>query len=232
MDPNGFLPQEERAPLAAYADVASRLELALTHPALREEEVDAACHRAVAMGLAAVLVRPCDVDMAVRILGETTVATSSVVGFPHGYSNTATKLYEGRDLIRRGARELSFVVNYGKMISRQFRHVETELEQISESCRQAGVALTLTYESGYLGEDHKVILCKMAKRIEAAYLATNNAADLPLLRTIGKDFIKLKSSGPNLEHFRAAYAGGCERFSSSAALPIAAEWKASLTAAT
>ena len=56
-----------------------------------------------------------------------------------------------------------------------------ELEQIAESCQQAGVTLSVLFESSYFGEDHKVILTKMSKRVEAAYISTNNVADVPLL---------------------------------------------------
>src|SRR5690606_28758474 len=87
-------------------------------------------------------------------------------GFPHGSSNTATKLYEGRDLLRRGAKEVSLVVNYGKMISRQFQHVETEILQMSESCHQAGAILKVIFENAYLAQDLKIILCKMCKRTD------------------------------------------------------------------
>ena len=231
VDPDSSIQQEERAPLVTYADVAGRLELLLTHPALNEEQVNAGCHKAIEMGLAAVIVRPCDVDMAARILADSPIALATVAGFPHGSSNTATKLYEGRDLIRRGAKELNFVVNYSKMISRQFSHQETELEQIAESCEGAGVMLSVLFESSYFGEDHKVILTKMSKRVGAAFISTNNVADVALLKRIGRDFIKPKLTGANLDQFKAGYAAGAERFTSSSAILIAGQWKAELAAA-
>ena len=82
MDPNGNIQPEERAPLVTYEDVAGRLELSLTRPDLNEEDVDAACRKALAYSLGAVVVRPSDADMAARILGGTGVALASVAGFP------------------------------------------------------------------------------------------------------------------------------------------------------
>lgn len=235
VDPNSNIQQEERAPLTTYEDVAGRLELSLTRPDLNEEQVDAACREALSLGLVAVVVRPSDVDMAVRILGGSPVAVASVAGFPHGSSNTATKLYEGRDLLRRGATEVSLVVNYGKMISRQFQHVETELLQMSESCHQAGAIFKVIFESAYLAEDLKIILCKMCKRTEADFAETDTGfgpsgytmADLALLKSICKDVVRLKAAGApgTLEKFTEAYQAGCERFGTTDAFAVIAAWK-------
>lgn len=236
VDPNSNIQrQDERAPLVTYEDVAGRLELSLTRPDLREEEVHAACGKALDYRIAAVVVRPSDVDMAVRILGDTPVAVASVAGFPHGSSNTATKLYEGRDLLRRGAKEVSLAVNYGKMISRQFQHVETEILQLSESCHQAGAILKVIFESAYLAEDLKIILCKICKRTGAGFAETDTgygprgytAADLALLKSVCKDVVRIKANGAagTLEKFIEAYNAGCERFGSTEVFAVADEWK-------
>lgn len=226
---------EERAPLVTYEDVAGRLELSLTRPDLHEEQVYEACHKALEYRIGAVVVRPSDVDMAVRVLGHSPVAVASVAGFPHGSSNTATKLYEGRDLLRRGVKEVSLVVNYGKMISRQFQHVETEILQMSESCHQSEALLKVIFESAYLAEDLKIILCKMCKRTETDFAETDTGfapggytlADLALLKTICKDVVRIKASGAEgtLAKFEEAYLAGCERFGSTDVFTVADEWK-------
>jgi deoxyribose-phosphate aldolase len=195
-------------------------------PDLHEEQVDAACRQALSYNLGAVAVRPSDTDMAARILDGTNVALAGVAGFPYGSSNTGTKLYEGRDLLRRGAKEISLVINYGKMLSRQFQHVETEILQMSESCHQSEAILKLVFESAFLAEDLKIILVKMAKRTESDFIETDNVADLPLLKAIGKDLVKLKVSGPaTLESFQRAYGGGAERYGTTDPFPILEEWK-------
>ena len=114
-----------------YEELAGMIEHSLVRPDLTEDLVAAGCRLAYDYRVAAAVVKPCDVDIAVRILDGSGVAVASVAGFPHGSSNTATKLYEGRDLLRRGAKEISLVVNVGKMISRQFQYVETEIMQMA-----------------------------------------------------------------------------------------------------
>jgi deoxyribose-phosphate aldolase len=231
VDQNIIIQPEERAPLTTYEDVAGRLELALTRPDLYEEAVDAACRKAATYSLGAVVVRPSDVDMAARILAGTPVALASVAGFPHGSSTTGTKLYEGRDLLRRGTKEVNLVVNYGRMLSRQFQHVETEILQMSESCHQSDAILKIVFESAYLAEDLKNILCKMAKRTDTDYIETDNPADLLQLKTICKDVVKIKVAGEStLAKFEEAYKAGIDRYTTADPFAIANEWKQILAA--
>ena len=185
-----------RPPFVTYGDLAGRLEHQLLGPTLNEDQVIDGCRMAWEMGVAACCVRPADVDTAVRILGTSPVKIGSVVGFPHGSSNTATKLYEGRDLLRRGAHELSMVVNIGKLASRQFQHVETEILQMADSCRQNNATLKIIYECSILTDEWKIILSKIVKRTETPVAVTStgfgpgasqSAEDLILLRQILKD---------------------------------------------
>ena len=122
--------------------------------------------------------------------------------------------------MRRGAKEINLAVNYGKMISRQFQYVETEIQQMSESCHAADALLTVVFDSQFLTEDLKVILCKMCKRTETHFLQTNAAADFPLLKQICKDMVRIKAfAAPgSLADFQAAYAAGCDRYSTPTVL--------------
>ena len=233
MDTNEIETQELDGAVAAAPppptdeDLARMIELPLLSPYIPEDEVSDGCRLALDLGVAAVVVRPCDVDVAVRILGHTAVSVGSVVGFPLGYSNTATKLYEGRDLLRRGAKELSFVVNAPKMLSRQFQYVETEILQMSESCRQERAVLKVAYESAYIAEDLKIILAKMLKRTETHFIETDALAEVAFLKRFLADRVKIKISGAvdTLDEALAAKDAGCERIGCMNAAEVLAAWK-------
>ena len=126
---------------------------------------------------------------------------------------------------------MNLVVNYGKMLSRQFQHVETEVLQMSESCHQSEAILKLVFESAYLAEDLKNILCKIAKRTAADFVETDSAADLKQLKALCKDLVKIKVSGEStLEKFQEAYNAGSERYGATDPFAIANEWKQILAA--
>ena len=117
--------------------------------------------------------RPCDIDLAVRTLQGSSVKAGAVCGFPHGSQNTATKLYEARDLLRRGAREIDMVIAISKLLSREFQHVQMELLQISESCHKEGALLKVILENAYLTDELKIIACRCCERAEVDFVKTS-----------------------------------------------------------
>jgi len=128
----------ETAPQPTYEDVAGMIEHRVLGPSLTEDEVHAACDMARRYRIAAIVIRQSDSDAVVRWMEGSGVAVASTVGFPHGYSTTPAKLYEARDLLRRGVKEIDVALNTPKMIARQFQYLETELRQLAEACHEAG----------------------------------------------------------------------------------------------
>lgn len=144
---------------------AAKLELAVAGPALTDDHVHAAVTMACEQGIRAVIVRPSDVDQAARAAWGTTLV-GSFVGFPHGSSTTAIKVYEARDAIRRGAREIHAVLNIGKLNSRQFQYVEMELIQLAQVCHEHSTHLRVIFGTTLLNEEGKLVASKIAKRSE------------------------------------------------------------------
>jgi deoxyribose-phosphate aldolase len=166
--------QDSRPPLTTYESLAGIIDHAMLSPHLTENDVRDGCDLAARYHVATVTVRPADVDIAVRTLRGTGVAVASVAGFPHGSSNTATKLYEVRDLIRRGCREIDISMNTGKLRSRQFIHIETELLQAAKACHEEGAKLKVIIETAFLDLELKLIACKLVKRTESDFAVTSS----------------------------------------------------------
>src|SRR3974377_660744 len=97
-----------------YERVAKTIDHSLLKPELTVDDVTAGCQLALAYHVASVCVKPSDVALARSILSESDVKVGTVVGFPHGSSTTATKVFEGREAISDGAEELDMVINIGR----------------------------------------------------------------------------------------------------------------------
>lgn len=218
----------------------------MEHPVLRpefaEEDVRTGCEIARQYAIAAVTVRPSDADLAVEWMKGSGVAVASVVGYPHGSSTTSVKLYETRDLLRRGVTEIDTVINLGKLISRQFQYVEMELQQMAAACHEGGAILKVAFENGYLTEDLKTIACKIVKRAGADYARTStpfgpspySLDDIALMKRLLGDRAKIKASGGvrtigDVLELREA---GCARVGTIATVAILEDWKAQLKSAT
>ncbi len=214
------------------------IDHSLVRPELTEDQVRQGCLLAAEYGVATATVRPSDIDQAVRYLRDSPTLPASVVGFPHGDSNTATKLYEARDLIRRGAREIDMVINIGKLISRQFPYVETELVQMAGACRSEGVRLKVIFENAYLSQDLKIIACKIAKRAEVDFVKTSTGfapsgftlEDIRLMYGKCNPRVKVKAAAGvrSLETALAVYQAGADRFGCTVTASILDAWKAHL----
>ncbi len=221
-----------------YASFAVLVTATALQPEWSELEAAQACEAAKRLGLGSVTVRPCDIDVAVRILGNSTVAPGSTAGFPHGGANTGVKLYEARDLLRRGARGIDMVVSLSKLRSRQFQYVDMEIMQMSETCRKEGAVLRVTLESGYLTDEQKIVACRICGRAEVAVVKTATgfgppaaASDIALFRThLPEDALVEAAAVNTLAAALQAFEAGATRLSTALPAPLLEEWKKHLAA--
>lgn len=218
----------EAAVPETYESVANLLELVLLRPDLSADDIAEGCRIAATTRIAAVVVRPCDADFAVTMLRGSGVAVGAAVGHPYGYSNTAAKLYEARDLIRQRVQEIEFTINGSKLVSRQFQHVETELMQIVKSCQEEGIRFKAVLTNRFLQDDLKIIATKIVKRVEGEIMAIEyRESDFTLLKPILRGVLKLKCVGPvdKLDDILAMRAHGFERIGTTQPESILQEWK-------
>ncbi len=227
--------EQTRPPLVTYEDLAKMIDHSLLRPELSEEQVFEGCRIARQYNVATVTVRPADVDLAVQWMKDSAVPVGSVVGFPHGSSTTSVKLYEARDLLRRGAREIDMVINIGKLISRQFQYIETELAQMAEACHQPGAILKVIFENAYLTDELKIVASKISTRAGVDYVKTSTGfapsgatlEDLRLMRAHAGPNVKIKAAGGvrTLDKAIEVYQAGCSRFGATATVTILEDWK-------
>ena len=230
-----------RPPLASFQDIARMIDHALVKPELTGAQVVEGLELAKRCRVATATVRPCDIELAVRTLEGSPVRPASVSGFPHGSGNTATKLYETRDLLRRGAKEIDVVVAISKLLSREFQHVQVELLQLAELCHKEGAVLKVILETAYLTDELKIIACRCAARAEVDFVQTSTGfapaeatiEDVRLLRKHLPEEIGIKAAGlRTVDQVIEAYAAGCSRIGTDSTAAILEEWKARLAAGT
>jgi len=231
-----------RPALTTYEGLAKMIDHSLLRPELSTAQVEEGCRLARQYNVASVCARPSDLEIAARLLEGSSVLAGTVCGFPHGNSTTAAKLYECRDLLRRGAREVDVVINIGRLISRDFQYIETELAQLARACHESGAILKVIFENAYLTEDLKIIACKICKRAEADFVKTSTGfapsgytkEDLLLMKRTVKDVCRVKAAGGvrSLETALEVYQCGCDRFGATQTAKILEDWKAALAAQT
>ena len=214
------------------ADLAGLIDYALTRSQLSEADVARGCELAKQHGIASVIVRPSDVDLAARWMAGSGVRLGTLADSPHGYSTTAAKTYAARDLLRRGVQEIDTVMNTGKLVSRQFQYLETELLQMADACHQSAALLKVNLESEFLTEELNIIACRIARRAGADYIGTSKLEDVPLLLSHSRDRLKIKCHAPiaDLDSALAFQSAGCVRIELTEPVGILEAWRQKLAA--
>jgi deoxyribose-phosphate aldolase len=185
------------------------LEYSLLRPEWTEGQVIDACEKAARLAVHCVTVRPCDVDAAVR----TGIRVGSVCGWPFGDQTTGVKLYETRDLLRRGAKEIDFVLNPSRLLSRQFQYIEMELLQAIEACHKEGAVIKVVFPPGILNFETKLVGARICSRVAPDFAVVSEEADVAALRPHFAEDIGLKfASVTSREELEKLHAAGCTRF--------------------
>ena len=185
-----------------YRDVAKTIDHSLLRPELDVEFVREGCELALRYDVASVCVKPADVELAASILAGSDVKVGTVVGFPHGASLTATKVFEAERALEQGATELDMVLNVGHLRSGLDAEVEADVRAVVEAA--AGRAIVkVIFENAYLEPDEIARACRLTEAAGAHFVKTSTGfapsgatdEDLRLMRASTSAHVEVKAAG-------------------------------------
>ena len=199
------------------------------------------CEQARRFAFASVCVNPYWVALAKRELSGSAAAVCTVIGFPLGANETATKLQEAHTALEGGATELDAVQNIGALLSGDSVFVAAEIEQLARLAHRAGARLKVILETCILSVEDKVLSCRLAEDAGADFVKTSTGfagagatvEDVRLLRSSVSPRVGVKASGGirNLAAFCSMVEAGANRIGTSAGVAIVAEAEGELSAA-
>jgi deoxyribose-phosphate aldolase len=216
--------------MVTYEEIAGMIDHSLLKPNLTDREIEEGCRIAQEYGVAAVCVRPSDVRRAAEILKDDPVRVTTVVGFPHGSTTTAAKVFESEEAIRDGAVELDVVLNIGKLKSRDYGYVRADLAAVTAAAHNKGVIVKVIFENCYLDEEEKIAACRISSEVGVDFVKTSTGfgtggaedKDIKLMRAHTAASIKIKAAGGirTLERAIEARKLGCTRIGATATVGI------------
>ena len=126
------------------------------------------------------------------------------------------------------------------LLSREFRYVQTELDQMAEACHKEGAILKVILENAYLTDELKIIACACCERAGVDFVKTSTGFaptgyTLPDLRLMRKHLaeeigIKAAHGVKTLEQVFEVYEAGCSRIGMTSTAAILDAWTARLSA--
>ena len=125
----------------------------------------------------------------------------TVIGFPNGYSTTATKVFETKDAIANGASEIDMVINIGFLKDKRYDEIREEIRKIHEACD--GKILKVIIETCLLTEEEKIKMCELVTEAGAEFIKTSTGfskagatfADVKLMHDHVGEGVKVKAAG-------------------------------------
>ena len=157
------------------------------------------------------------------------VKICTVIGFPNGYSSTASKVFEAADAVENGADEVDMVINIGWVKDGRFDDVLNEIKAVKSACK--GKILKVIIETCLLTDEEKIKMCQIVTDSGADYIKTSTGfskggatkSDIILIsKNIGKN-VKMKAAGGirSFEDAEAFLELGCDRLGTSAIVKLA-----------
>jgi len=181
--------------------LAKMIDHAILQPQLTDQDVIDGCRLAISYHVASVSVKPSHVKLAAAELQNSGVVLGTIVGFPHGTSSSATKLFEAKEGIRDGARELDMVMNIGALRSGRYDDVCNEIKAIVEAAK--GKALVkVILENAYLTKEEIIKACQLAENAGADFVKTSTGfaptgatvEDIQLMRATVSAKVQVKAA--------------------------------------
>lgn len=188
-------------PKYTLRQVAKTIDHALLRPDMSRDEVKAGCEVALKYDVASVCCKPADVAFCADILRGSDVHVGTVVGFPHGNSATATKVFETKQVVADGATEIDVVINIGWMKSGMYDEVREEIAAVVAAA--AGNQVKVILENAYLTKEEIVKACQLCEAAGADYVKTSTGfapsgailEDVQLMRATVSPKVEVKSAG-------------------------------------
>jgi deoxyribose-phosphate aldolase len=185
-----------------YQQLAKVIDHSLLRPELTEEDVIAGCELAHKYHVATVCVKPCHVQLAARVLKNSDVIVSTVVGFPHGSNRTEVKVLEAELAIEDGAEELDMVLNIGQLRTGKYDSVRDDIKAVCDVAHAHQAKVKVILENAYLTDEEKVTACKLSEEAGADWVKTSTGfapsgatmEDLKLMRETVSEDVQIKAA--------------------------------------
>ena len=197
------------------------------------EEIRQICDDGAKYQTASVCIPPSYIKQASEYV-QGKVAICTVIGFPNGYMTTATKAFETKDAIEKGADEIDYVINVAELKNKNYDYIKKEMEEIVKICREAGKTSKVIFENCYLTDDEKRKVAEIAKEVKPDFIKTSTGfgtggatvEDVKLMKSVVGDEVKVKAAGGirDLKTALAMIEAGAERLGTSAGVAIVEEY--------
>lgn len=208
-------------------EILARVDHTLLKADAGKADIKRICEEAMENNTASICINPGYIEYAAEILkGKIPVCT--VIGFPLGAMTTEAKVFEAKDAVAKGAREVDMVINISRAKDGDFEYITEEIRQIKQAVGDK--ILKVIIETCLLTDEEKIALCHCVTDAGADYIKTSTGFstggatfhDIELFAKHCEGKCKIKAAGgirtrEDMEKFISL---GADRLGTSSAIKI------------
>lgn len=181
-------------------EILNKVDHTLLNPAATWDEIKNICDDGMKYKTASVCIPASYVKAAKEYVGDG-LKICTVIGFPNGYSTTATKCFEAKDAVLNGADEIDMVINIGWLKDKRYDEILDEIKLIKAECN--GKILKVIIETCLLTDEEKIKMCEIVSASGADFIKTSTGfsvggatkEDIALFAENVADHVKIKAAG-------------------------------------
>jgi deoxyribose-phosphate aldolase len=225
-----FVAAHALEPASLDLPMASYIDHTLLKADATPDQIDTLCQEAREHSFASVCVNPLYVARCVQLLAGSSVQVCAVVGFPLGATTTEVKVFEARQAIHNGAREIDMVQAVGHLKAGDYAAVFDDIRRVVTVCHSNNALCKVIIETALLNDEEKVAACLLAIQAGADFVKTSTgfaasgatAQDVALMRRVAGSTAGVKASGGvrTRRDAQALFAAGATRIGASASVQI------------
>lgn len=204
----------------------------IDHTLLKQDATEAQilnlCAEAKEYDFMSVCVNPSYVKTAFEALKGSDVLVCTVVGFPLGMTTTQTKVFEAKEAISNGAREIDMVIHVGALKEGKYDYVRDEIKAIKDAV--GDLVLKVIIETALLTNDEIAKASELVVAAGADFVKTSTGfstrgatvEDVKIMKATVKDAIEIKAAGGvrSIEDLKEMVAVGATRIGTSGGIKL------------
>jgi deoxyribose-phosphate aldolase len=212
----------------SWQSVAHRIDHTNLRPEATPDQIVRLCEEAREFGFATVMINACYVALACEQLQGSQVKVGAVVGFPLGATLTTVKLFEAKQALELGAREIDMVMNIGWLKAGNREKVRSDIGAVAQAVHVQGALLKVILETGLLAKDEKRLACEISEEAGADFVKTSTGFlggvatvdDVALMRGVVKIGVKASGGIRTAADARTLIEAGADRLGTSSSVQI------------
>lgn len=175
-------------------NLAKYIDHTCLRPDATKKDILELCREAKEFSFKSVCINPCHVQLAKKYLEDSSVLVCTVIGFPLGASTTNTKVFEAKEAVEDGAREIDMVMNISAAKDNDWIFVKRDIAAVVKVVSGRAVVKVII-ETCLLTDEEKVKACNCIVEAGADFVKTSTGFSTAGAVSSDIEFIKKTVGG-------------------------------------